>query len=61
MADLLAVPRPDSDRGFERFNIAPTDEVLVDGRRTSTDAAWSSCAGDLSPSWAQGGEASLSR
>ena len=29
MAELLGVPRPETDVGFERFNIAPTDEVLA--------------------------------
>ena len=38
MAELLGAPPPDSDHGYERFNIAPTQEVLVtvddaDGRR----------------------------
>src|SRR5687767_769948 len=29
MAERLGVARPESDHGFERFNIAPTDEVLA--------------------------------
>ena len=29
MAELLGVSLPDSDHGFERFNIAPTQEVLA--------------------------------
>jgi putative SOS response-associated peptidase YedK len=29
MAELLGVSQPESDRGFERFNIAPTQEVLA--------------------------------
>ena len=29
MAELLGAPRPETDVGFERFNIAPTDEVLA--------------------------------
>ena len=38
MAELLGVPAPDFDEGFERFNIAPTQEVAAavddtDGRR----------------------------
>lgn len=51
IADLLAVPQPESDRGFERFNIAPTDEVLAtvedeQGRRM-TRIRWG-----LIPAWA---------
>jgi putative SOS response-associated peptidase YedK len=35
LAETLAVHLPPSDSGFERFNIAPTQEVLaaVDDRR----------------------------
>jgi putative SOS response-associated peptidase YedK len=38
MAELLGASQPESDHGYERFNIAPTQEVLValddeDGRR----------------------------
>ena len=29
MAQLLGAPQPESDHGYERFNIAPTQEVLV--------------------------------
>ena len=29
MAELLGASQPESDHGFERFNIAPTQEVLV--------------------------------
>jgi putative SOS response-associated peptidase YedK len=29
MAELLGAPQPASDHGYERFNIAPTQEVLV--------------------------------
>ena len=29
MAQLLGAPQPDSDHGYERFNIAPTQQVLV--------------------------------
>ena len=52
MAELLGVPQPDSDHGFERFNIAPTQEVLaaVDdehGRRME-QLRWG-----LIPRWAQ--------
>jgi len=47
------VKTPESDRGFERFNIAPTQEVLVvvgdgDGRRIEP-VRWG-----LVPSWAKG-------
>jgi putative SOS response-associated peptidase YedK len=47
----LGIDPPDHDRGFERFNIAPTQEVLavvedVDGRRTEL-LRWG-----LVPSWA---------
>lgn len=52
MADLLGVSQPESDRGYERFNIAPTQEVLAvvedkDGRRI-TGLRWG-----LVPSWAK--------
>lgn len=55
MADLLAVPPPDSDRGFERFNIAPTDEVVATvedehGRRME-ELRWG-----LVPAWTQAGK-----
>jgi putative SOS response-associated peptidase YedK len=38
LADLLGASQPESDRGYERFNIAPSQEVLAvvedqDGRR----------------------------
>lgn len=41
LTELMGVPRPQSDVGFERFNIAPTDPVVVavdddDGRRLAT-------------------------
>ena len=54
MAEVLGAPLPDSDHGYERFNIAPTQEVLVtvddgDGRRME-HVRWG-----LVPSWAQDG------
>ena len=53
MAELLGVTQPDADDGFERFNIAPTQEVLaaVDderGRRLQ-ELRWG-----LVPEWTQG-------
>jgi putative SOS response-associated peptidase YedK len=50
LAKRLGVSAPDTDRGFERFNIAPTQEVLAvvedhDGRRIEP-LRW------LIPSWA---------
>jgi putative SOS response-associated peptidase YedK len=52
MADVLGVSPPESDRGFERFNIAPSQEVpaIVDdphGRRIES-LRWG-----LIPSWAK--------
>src|SRR5687767_1842535 len=52
LADTLGVETPLSDRGFERFNIAPTQEVLAvvddrDGRRIE-ELRWG-----LVPHWAQ--------
>src|SRR3954454_16270254 len=52
MADLLGVALPESDRGFERFNIAPTQEVTAavedqDGRRIE-QLRWG-----LVPKWAK--------
>jgi putative SOS response-associated peptidase YedK len=52
LADLLGASQPDSDRGFERFNIAPTQEVLAVvedeyGRRIEA-LRWG-----LMPSWAK--------
>jgi putative SOS response-associated peptidase YedK len=52
LADALGVNAPESERGFERFNIAPTDEVLavVDdhaGRRIE-ELRWG-----LVPHWAK--------
>jgi putative SOS response-associated peptidase YedK len=52
MADLLGVPQLGHDRGYERFNIAPTDEVLAAvaderGRRLEL-LRWG-----LIPHWAQ--------
>ncbi len=52
LADLLGVSQPESDRGFERFNVAPTQEVLaaVDdaGGRRLEPLRWA-----LIPSWAK--------
>ncbi len=53
MAELLGVPQPESDHGFERFNIAPTQEAFaaVDdqgGRRIET-LRWG-----LTPDWVTG-------
>jgi putative SOS response-associated peptidase YedK len=53
MAELLGVARPDSELGFERFNIAPTQEVLAAvederGRRME-ELRWG-----LVPDWTQG-------
>ena len=58
MADLLGVSLPESDRGFERFNIAPTQEVLAavddeDGRRIEP-LRWG-----LVPKWAKDGKAAF--
>ena len=52
MAELLGVAEPDSDVGFRRFNIAPTQEVLTavddqDGRRME-DLRWG-----LLPEWSR--------
>jgi putative SOS response-associated peptidase YedK len=52
MAALLGVSTPESDRGYERFNIAPSQEVLAvvddrDGRRIDT-VRWG-----LMPSWSK--------
>jgi putative SOS response-associated peptidase YedK len=52
LTDHLGVKTPESDRGFERFNIAPTQEVLavVDeqkGRRIE-ELRWR-----LVPGWAR--------
>jgi putative SOS response-associated peptidase YedK len=52
LADLLGVVQPESDRGYERFNIAPTQEALAvvgdrDGRRIEP-LRWG-----LVPSWAK--------
>ena len=52
LADLLEVAQPESDRGFERFNIAPTQEVVAvvedeAGRRMEA-LRWG-----LIPSWAK--------
>jgi len=52
LTDQLGVKTPESDRGFERFNIAPTQEVLVvvedeEGRRIE-HLRWG-----LVPSWAK--------
>jgi putative SOS response-associated peptidase YedK len=52
LTDQLGVKAPESDRGFERFNIAPTQEVLAvvddpDGRRIEP-LRWG-----LVPSWAK--------
>ena len=52
LADQLGVEAPESDRGFERFNIAPSQEVLAvvddrDGRRIE-ELRWG-----LVPSWAR--------
>ena len=51
MAEVLNAPQPESDHGYERFNIAPTQEVLVavdddDGRRME-HMRWG-----LIPTWA---------
>jgi putative SOS response-associated peptidase YedK len=53
MGDLLRVSRRQSQRGFERFNVAPTDPVLAavtegDGRRLA-ELRWG-----LVPSWTNG-------
>jgi len=58
MADLLGVPQPKSERGFGRFNIAPTQEVLAavedeHGRRVE-ELRWG-----LIPSWAKDGKAAF--
>ena len=58
MAEVLGAPLPDSDHGYERFNIAPTQEVLVavedeHGRRME-HMRWG-----LVPSWAKDGKSSL--
>jgi putative SOS response-associated peptidase YedK len=50
LTEVLGVSHPESDRGFERFNIAPTQEVLAvvedrDGRRMEP-LRWG-----LIPSW----------
>jgi putative SOS response-associated peptidase YedK len=52
MAELLGAAQPESDLGFERFNIAPTQEVLAvvddrDGRRIE-ELRWG-----LVPHWAK--------
>jgi putative SOS response-associated peptidase YedK len=52
LADTLGVRAPESERGFGRFNIAPTDEVLAvvddrEGRRTES-LRWG-----LVPHWAK--------
>src|SRR5262245_2817963 len=52
LAERLGVSQPKSDRGFERFNVAPTQEVLAvvedrDGRRIDL-LRWG-----LVPSWAK--------
>jgi putative SOS response-associated peptidase YedK len=52
LADTLGVETPSSDCGFERFNIAPTQEVLAvvddrDGRRIE-ELRWG-----LVPHWAK--------
>jgi putative SOS response-associated peptidase YedK len=52
MAELLGVSAAESDRGYERFNIAPTQEVLAvvddrDGRRIEA-VRWG-----LVPSWSK--------
>jgi putative SOS response-associated peptidase YedK len=53
MAEILGVAQPASDIGYERFNIAPTQEVLAavcddDGRRMA-DLRWG-----LVPEWTEG-------
>jgi putative SOS response-associated peptidase YedK len=58
MADLLGVSQPKSERGFGRFNIAPTQEVLAavedeHGRRVE-ELRWG-----LIPSWAKDGKAAF--
>jgi len=43
MAELLGASQPESDHGYERFNIAPTQEVLVavdDGGRRMKHVRW---------------------
>jgi len=44
MADLLRAAQPRSDHGYERYNIAPTQEVLVviagDGERRMEHVRW---------------------
>jgi putative SOS response-associated peptidase YedK len=52
LAETLGVETPASERGFERFNIAPTQEVLAvvqdrDGRRIE-ELRWG-----LVPHWAK--------
>jgi putative SOS response-associated peptidase YedK len=52
LAESLGVETPDSDRGFVRFNVAPTQEVLAvvqdrDGRRID-ELRWR-----LVPHWAR--------
>ena len=53
MADLLRVTQPESELCFERFNIAPTQEVLVavedEGGRRMEELRWG-----LVPEWTQG-------
>ena len=58
LADTLGVETPPSGRGFERFNIAPTQQVLAvvddrDGRRIE-ELRWG-----LVPHWAQERQPSL--
>jgi putative SOS response-associated peptidase YedK len=59
LTDQLSVKPPASDRGFERFNIAPTDEVLavVDDRegRRFEELRWG-----VVPHWAKGPKARFS-
>jgi putative SOS response-associated peptidase YedK len=52
LAEMLGVPQPESGRGFERFNIAPTQEVVSvvddeEGRRMQA-LRWG-----LIPSWSK--------